>query len=89
MTTSHNPLVEVFLQQNDMEDEALETSSLVWVNSLLRALWPNATVALENYINQELTTKLQRDLPSPFNSILEEKTWLITGDMNWLSKAEP
>ena len=33
-----------------------------------RALWPNATVALENYINQELTQKLQRDLPSPFNS---------------------
>lgn len=52
-----------------MEDEASETSSLVWVNSLLRALWPNATVALENYINQELTEKLQRDLPSPFNSI--------------------
>lgn len=33
-----------------------------------RALWPNATVALENYINQELTEKLQRELPSPFNS---------------------
>lgn len=36
--------------------------------SRARALWPNATVALENYINQELTEKLQRELPSPFNS---------------------
>ena len=47
-----------------------------------RALWPNATVALENYINQELTEKLQRDLPSPFNSAVacpqEELTWFIT-----------
>ena len=49
------------------EEAESETSNLAWVNSLLRALWPNATVALVNFAHTELTAKLQQGLPLPFN----------------------
>ena len=46
------------------DEEGYETSSLIWVNSLLKALWPNVAIALEDFIKTELTAKLQRDTPS-------------------------
>ncbi|CAJ1408863.1 unnamed protein product [Effrenium voratum] len=52
----------------EVDEEIFESSSLAWVNNLLRALWPNATVALMNFVNEDLTAKLQRDLPKPFKS---------------------
>ncbi|CAE7208311.1 esyt2-a [Symbiodinium natans] len=53
-----------------MEDEEAEseTSNLVWVNSLLRALWPNATAALVTFAYNDLTPRLQQGLPLPFKS---------------------
>mmetsp|Transcript_785 Transcript_785/g.2158 ORF Transcript_785/g.2158 Transcript_785/m.2158 type:complete len:594 (-) Transcript_785:114-1895(-) len=45
-----------------------ETSSLAWVNKLFKAIWPNTMLALVKFVNAELTSKLQRDLPVPFKS---------------------
>eukprot|EP00931_Biecheleriopsis_adriatica_P043389 TRINITY_DN24807_c0_g1_i1.p1 TRINITY_DN24807_c0_g1~~TRINITY_DN24807_c0_g1_i1.p1 ORF type:complete len:646 (+),score=101.60 TRINITY_DN24807_c0_g1_i1:92-2029(+) len=52
------------------EDEFLhDSSSLAWVNSLLRALWPKANVALIHFVHEELTPKLQAALPGPLKSV--------------------
>ncbi|CAK9022560.1 Extended synaptotagmin-2-A (E-Syt2-A) [Durusdinium trenchii] len=45
------------------DEEGCETSSLIWVNSLLKGLWPNAATALENFIKNELTSKLRDGTP--------------------------
>lgn len=63
-----------------MEDEAESSSrsaglvlgakcgrrGLVWVNNLLKALWPNVATSLATYVKEELSSKLAKDLPSPF-----------------------
>ena len=48
------------------EDFESETSNLVWLNTLLRTLWPNATAALGTFACNELTSRLQHALPLPF-----------------------